>query len=298
MGKRLKSWALGFVVACLCFSMTVFSKENRSIKISLDYENVTMQLFQVAELTDTNEPVLKEKFTAYSVDLFTQGTEKLLETYTERDNIQPDRVEVSDANGEVLFSDLEKGIYLICGADVQEEGLLLCFAPMLVSVPLESSDGTMQSQVEVVAKSENVERTGNCNVLKVWRNNNEKHESVEVQLLRDGVVAEVVSLNDANSWRYSWSGLSVDHEWKVVEKEVPEGYVLQVEKEGDTYILINTFSEEVPEDKPEQDPDGDSSNGDEKLPQTGQLWWPVPVLTILGIIFLVLGRVVTMESER
>ena len=42
---------------------------------------------------------------------------------------------------------------------------------------------------------------------------------------------------------------------------------------------------------PEEDPD-------DKLPQTGQLHWPVPVMAVSGVLFLLFGLVLCREPER
>ena len=34
-----------------------------------------------------------------------------------------------------------------------------------------------------------------------------------------------------------------------------------------------------------------------KLPQTGQLWWPVPVLTAAGMLLIVVGLVRRREAD-
>lgn len=36
---------------------------------------------------------------------------------------------------------------------------------------------------------------------------------------------------------------------------------------------------------------GSNQSGKDKLPQTGQLWWPVPVLLFAGIVFVALGAI-------
>lgn len=64
--------------------------------------------------------------------------------------------------------------------------------------------------------------------------------------------------------------------WTVVEKEIPKDYSLSVDKKENGTILINRYK------KPPPPPD-------EELPETGQLWWPVPLLFILGFAFLYLG---------
>ncbi len=38
-------------------------------------------------------------------------------------------------------------------------------------------------------------------------------------------------------------------------------------------------------------------SGNEKLPQTGQLWWPVPVLAFIGILFIIIGIGYRREEE-
>ncbi len=50
---------------------------------------------------------------------------------------------------------------------------------------------------------------------------------------------------------------------------------------------------------------GDSENGfiitntynGEKLPQTGQLWWPIAIITVAGVAFVALG-VIEMKGKK
>ena len=34
------------------------------------------------------------------------------------------------------------------------------------------------------------------------------------------------------------------------------------------------------------------------LPQTGQLWWPVPVLVILGLVLIITGMIVSHKNRK
>jgi hypothetical protein len=55
-------------------------------------------------------------------------------------------------------------------------------------------------------------------------------------------------------------------------KEVDiSGYVVNIDQHGDTFLLTNSPV------KP-------------SLPQTGVLWWPVPVLAAAGLVFLIAGH--------
>ena len=129
-----------------------------------------------------------------------------------------------------------------------------------------------------------------------------------MQLLRDGKVWDTVTLTAANNWRYTWTGLDSGHRWTVVEKEL-DGYTVEVTREGITYVITNTYTEEdepepIVPDKPSPGtpdiPTGPPSEPDypakpeskpsgPKLPQTGQLWWPVPALTAAGLLLIVWG---------
>ncbi len=114
---------------------------------------------------------------------------------------------------------------------------------------------------------EPVDRT----VRKIWKD--EGHETerpaeVQAALLRDGEIYETVILSDANGWTYQWNDLDGAYEWTVTEITVLDKYTSSVTRDGDTYLIINTYS---------------------VIPQTGQLWWPVPVLIALGMGLIVLG---------
>ena len=54
-----------------------------------------------------------------------------------------------------------------------------------------------------------------------------------------------------------------------------------------------TDTDEEPEDNENEyseREDSDSSSSKEKLPQTGQLWWPLPLLLCAGLILMLVGR--------
>lgn len=104
---------------------------------------------------------------------------------------------------------------------------------------------------------------------------------IEVQLLRDGRVFDTVRLREENNWSHTWTGLDADFAWSVVETAVPAGYTVRVERAGITFVLTNTRPE------PEEPEEPETPGG--KLPQTGSLWWPVPVLALAGLFLLLLG---------
>ena len=100
-------------------------------------------------------------------------------------------------------------------------------------------------------------------------------ESVQVTLLQNDVAFETRTLSEANGWQYTWDKLpKVDQSGKEISWMIREaavsGYRSAVRLNGDAFVLTNTLSRQ-------------------KLPQTGVLWWPVPILAVTGLAFLIVG---------
>ena len=115
-------------------------------------------------------------------------------------------------------------------------------------------------------------------VLKRWNDagyEQKRPDSITVTLLKDGAVYDTKTLTRTDGWQRTWSDLprynpdGSEIVWTVTERPVP-GYTASVQQSGSTLILTNTLDRQ-------------------KLPQTGLLWWPVPVLTAAGLLFLVFG---------
>ena len=90
----------------------------------------------------------------------------------------------------------------------------------------------------------------------------------------------------------TWSGLDDGCTWTVVEKEC-EGYTVRVEREGITFVMTNTYAAEIPDDPTPEAPlppdPAKPTPGGPTLPQTGQVWWPVPLLLMTGLLLLAVG---------
>ena len=82
--------------------------------------------------------------------------------------------------------------------------------------------------------------TESITVIKEWDDDGSiRPQSVEIALLRNGVTAETVILNEDNAWRYTWSTLAADAVWTVSEPVVPKDYVVTYRTEGNTVTVIN-----------------------------------------------------------
>ena len=122
---------------------------------------------------------------------------------------------------------------------------------------------------------------------------NNRPASIQVDLLQRDVQGNTILydqkiLNAENHWSYTWNDLSSKYIWNVVETTVPRGYTVSSNSEGNTVVLTNTAK--TPVIVEQQKP----SN---QIPLTGQLLWPVPVLIITGITFLVIGKAYKKYEE-
>ena len=147
--------------------------------------------------------------------------------------------------------------------------------PFTVAVP--TSDSTQWIyDIEASPKTGIVKLT-ELTARKVWAGSEKHPESVTVQLKRNGeAFGDAVTLNAENNWTYTWKDLEARESWSVEEVAVPDGYKATYETK-DTVVTITNTS---------------------KLPQTGQLNWPVPVLICAGLALFVVGWVLFFRRKK
>lgn len=252
--------------------MTLFADSDfMNLDVSCPVSNMQVSLYRVADVNYN----LVDAFSRYSVDLKqdVQGAANALENRILMDGIEADACVTSDSVGNASFTGLESGIYLVVGKEVFQDGVFYMPQVSLVSL---SGDLSVNLKYETSVKPSRI------HVLKVWKKDNEKSrpKSIEVCLLRsDGIVVDRVVLNSDNQWSNTWENLSTSYTYRVMETSVPSGYKESCTREKDTIVLTNTGSDKYRVEKK-----------DEVLPNSGQLWWPVPVLLFVGLVLFGLGR--------
>ena len=257
---------------CCLLPTTLFAKSDlMNLDVSCPVSDMKVSLYRVA---DENYK-LTGVFSNYSVDLKqdVQGAANALENRILMDGIEADAYAASDSSGKAGFSGLESGIYLVVGKEVESNGVFYMPQVSLVS---------LSGDLSVDLKYETSNKASRIHVLKVWKKDNKKSrpKSIEVCLLRsDGIVVDKVILNSDNQWSTTWNHLSTSYTYSVMETSVPSGYKESCTREKDTIVLTNTgnFTDKV-------------EKKDEVLPNSGQLWWPVPVLLFVGLVLFGLGR--------
>ena len=230
-----------------------------------------------------------------------------LKAYVQSKGIAPDYHKVTDSEGKWSLAGLGSGMYFYFGEKRSMDGYTYINQAGLISLPnLEKvvlPDGKINYRVVYdVTISPKVSRSknptphpggtggggGESTVMKKaiikWMNDDKDNrpESISAHLLKDGVLYETVLLTPGGDWRYTWFNLpkydDKGHkiEW-TVSIDPPEGYTYTIQIEGITTVFILSGEEEALKPK------------DPRLPQTGLLWWPVPVLLSLGVLLVIIG---------
>ena len=178
-------------------------------------------------------------------NLHADGVADHLAAYAQQNNRNASVGSADKTSGSVVFSNLGLGLYLVI-----QEGRISGYYPVepfLVSLPMINADGTgwiydidASPKVEIKyspSSSSDTELT----VEKLWEDDGKtRPDSIVVTLLRDGEAFAAVTLNRANHWKHTWTGLNRSYRWSVSEKDVPEGYSVRYEAKGKYTVITNT----------------------------------------------------------
>jgi hypothetical protein len=159
----------------------------------------------------------------------------------------------------------------------------------LITLPGEDGASHISVQTKYRLKDPAIEDT--YKVIVIWEGDpQDRPDNVGVNIWKNDVIHEVVNLTQDNNWQYSWEDANPTDIW-AVSAAFPEEYTVTYDREANVFIVRSIKKENPPEDPTDPtDPSGPN------LPQTGQLWWPVPVLTIAGMVLILLGWVRRKEQ--
>lgn len=179
-------------------------------------------------------------------------------------------------DGKVTFDNLSLGLYLVRQTGGVEGYSKI--SPYLVMIPV-SSDDKWVYEVKSTPKTDII-RVIDLSVKKVWAtkvsnvNLNNAPDFVEIALLKSGEVIDTIKLNEENNWEYTWVDLEKSDEYSVKEINVPKGYTVTYQKDGNLFIVTNTTT----------------------LVQTGNMPWLVSLFGGLGLIFI-LSSIIYMRVK-
>ena len=320
--KMSKSIAgiLATVLILFCSGLPVLASETidmeRETSLTVIFEeggkgisDVEFSLYRVADLSGSGDYQLYGDFKEYPVSLEqldSNGWRTLAQTldgYVSRDGISCEKTARTDGSGWAEFSSLSSGLYLVMGERKESGDFIYVPESFLVSLPGYDQENRMGDHVISSCKFDKFKRsqtTISLKVLKVWKddgNEDKRPENIRVQLLRDGEIFDTVTLSEENSWRYQWENLDSDVRWQVTEAQTPKGYTVSVEQEGTTFVMTNSSSSSNSSSSLEQ-PEVSAPSDGHRLPQTGMLWWPVPLLIVAGLLVYFAGWWISKDDEK
>ncbi len=196
----------------------------------------------------------------------------LLDSFVDGRQISAQKL-TTDSEGKAACGQLPLGLYF-----VKQAGAVAGFAPcspFLVTVPGENHSGFVYD-VDASPKTE-VEKLVSVTIKKVWNTNASAKaaDSVTVQLRRSGKVIKTAILSDENNWQITYNDLPKSDGYSIKEVNVPKGFTATYSKSGYVFTVTNTST----------------------LIQTGQLIWPIPVLSVTGMLLLAVG-VLLLQKKR
>lgn len=283
-------------------------EQKTSLTIQYPCTGAKFRIYRVADVSEYGEYTLTPEFEDYAVDLEQKdqsGWRALASTlsgYVERDGKAALDTKTTDADGKAYFKELSAGLYLVLGDRAEDDTYKYEAEASLIALPdLDEGDqwvydvtASPKYEKEPLKPDDNVTQK---KVIKIWKDDNSKNrpKDIRVQLLKDGKVADTVTLNADNNWKYQWDNLDNSAAWQVVEQTVPSGYTVAVEKEADTFTITNTKTTgKTGGNTNTTKPTGSSTSKTSKsgkLPQTGQLWWPVGILSVAGMLLFLIGYI-------
>ena len=288
MAKRITAFALAFLCLCFCFvpqKVSALTLQDAKEPISLSqgctltavyshgkktFPNLNISLYHVATLSQDLKYSYTEDFEICELplnDIRSQSewdaVRTTLEAYIIAYDMQPVAVGKTDSRGEILFKDLEPGLYFIPSLTFSSGKNRYSFSRALVSLPgVDPVDKSWEYTVSTSPKTDMTFYPPNTpppppdnpppnvppkdieyKVLKLWKDideNTVRPKNIEIDIIRNGVVAEKVFLSDENNWSYSWKSKDDGSVWSVNERNIPDGYIMTVEKRTTTFIVTNT----------------------------------------------------------
>ena len=259
---------------------------------------VTARLYQVAAREEDASFAPCDDFRGFDADWNAVRSQETwaelaaaLETYV-KDNAPAALAEkTSGSDGVLRFEALRPGLYLLlCGEGVHPDvpGVRVSFQTALLSMPYRGEGGDHLSGLEgpdtwdydytVLPKP--VQNRQVCRVQKIWTDGEDadglRPRSLDVELQYEDGVKQTVRLSAENGWLAEFEAASLTRIKTVRELNAPQGYECTGwEQVGGTVQISNTHQPQTPSEP--------------ELPQTGLLWWPVPVLLVSGVALMLFG---------
>lgn len=259
--KKLKQFVYMVFALLMAFSVTVHAEDKTGtitvVNKALSGEilpNIHVSLYKVADFTNGENSGAKftDEFADLDLDFASLSTSADAEqsaidclSYINGNNIEARQTLISDEAGQAVFTNIEKGVYLITQTSEENAAYQFTSTPFFVQMPATDKDGNVNYQVTTYPKNGVTypQESYDISVVKIWKDNNNRDktrpESIQVGLYGNGELNETVTLSDINNWSYAWNDLSKDVNWDVQEIEIPDSYRMKSERNQNQFIITN-----------------------------------------------------------
>lgn len=287
MRKRMIEWLSLFLCLCLCvLPLEVYAsstdqangfintEQKCTLHLTYSYDalyfsDVSVNLYQIATVSRDCQYTATEAFAPCGLNFngITSQSEwntiqSTLNNFIAANAPAPVAQQKTNEEGKAVFTDLEPGLYLSSPVQVTHDGFRYYFASVLSALPDLNEENAWEYEVSAKCKPDVDNPSGEdiqYKVVKLWKDEGHEEnrtESIEIDIIKDGETVKTVVLSDDNNWSYSWYAEDDGSVWSVMERNIPEGYSVTVENRLTTFTVVNSYSTPPP-DIPQT---GDTSN--------------------------------------
>lgn len=266
-----------------------------SVTVHTGVTDMEVQMYMISSMDETGELTVNDIYSEYTEDLDIRGKNdsswqemsEVIASYITLNDIDSSLQGISDDSGEVSFKGFDKGLYLVKCSKLERENIVYSSLPFFVLIPeQDKEENAWNYEVYAQVKMETGPVLTDLSVNKVWNDRgyeSERPEEITVHLYMDGNEYDSITLPYEGHWSYTWSEMEAGHEWNVTEDTL-DGYRTSIRNEGNTFTITNTKVPETPRTN--------------EIPDTGQLWWPVPILLCAGLVLMIAGMIIRRSEDH
>ncbi len=234
-------------------SLTVVYKDGELLFNGLD-----ISVYRVADIEADGSYALCGVFADYPINVKIVRTQEewrtiatTLTSYIVADELSAMATATTNENGEVVFENLSKGLYLVCGVQTEKNDLIYAFESFFSTLPRPDENGAPQYEVKALPKhTTHIPEPDEIEykVFKQWKDEgyNKRPTSVEVGIYDDGKLVSTQTLSAENNWSYSWKGIDDGSVWTVVERNIPGEYTVTVTENETVFVITNSYTIPTP----------------------------------------------------
>ena len=289
--------------------------KDRNLSLTVVYQDrgnavagAPVQLYQIASMDENFNITADRTFSAFKADIEDEDTQwyilaDALLAYIQEKGISRDDETKINTSGYALFptenNTLTPGVYLLYCPNYNYNGRIYYTSPVIIALPNYQADGQLSNQVTAHIKFTSV--PDKLIVKKVWEDKGyecNRPKCIYVSIYKDCKFVKKITLSKHNNWTYEWPEVNYScHKWEVREETVPgyktPKYCSTFTRDGNVITITNTYNSPP---KPPGSPPGNTPPP--RLPQTGQLTWPIPVMVVAGLTLFALGWWLCFGSRK